>query len=382
MGHLLRLLFRPLIRFVPAAVFEGISLTISFVVVTLLTVVFSELLPKALTLRYVPSVAALTGVPVLGVLRVARPLVWLMNRMANAVTVPLGLGSVDAMEKEWHTAEEIRQIAAQAFEQGALTTRERSLILNALALGRRKARQVMVPRVRVVYVDLKRPMEQNRQVISDYLHTRLPVCDGGMDHVIGWVSTKEFLSAYNAAGDSSVLQLIARPPVFQPETIALDKLLTIFHRNKTELVFLVDEYGGVEGIVTLQDVVDELLTELTFAPPAGADDGAPAARPTQAADDAPASATPAEAALFAVPGDTPVPDVAARLGDPAWGSAELAATVGGLMVHHLGRLPEPGETVEADGVILRAAEVDRRHVRRVEVSLAKPATSPREREPV
>ena len=362
MGHLLRILFRPLIRFVPAAVFEGISLTVSFVVVTLLTVVFSELLPKALTLRYVPTVAALTGVPVLGVLRLARPLVWLMNAMANAVTRPLGLGSVDAMEKEWHTAEEIRQIAAQAFEQGALTTRERSLILNALALGRRKARQVMVPRVRVVYVDLKRPMDENRRVINDYLHTRLPVCDGGLDHVIGWISTKEFLSAYNAAGDSSVLQLIARPPVFQPETISLDKLLTVFHRSKTELVFLVDEYGGVEGIVTLQDVVDELLNELTFTPAANAEDTAPTARPPQPADDAPAPMT--------VPGDTPVPDLAARLGDPAWGAAEPAGTVGGVLVYHLGRLPEPGETVEVDGIVLRAAEVDRRHVRRVEIRRA------------
>src|SRR4029079_12267718 len=110
MTELLSLLFAPLASFVPHAIFRGVSFGLSFVIVTLLTVVFSELLPKALTLRYVPTVATLTAVPVLVVLRVTRPLVWVMNTMADLVTRPLGLGSVTEMEKEWHSAEEIRQI--------------------------------------------------------------------------------------------------------------------------------------------------------------------------------------------------------------------------------------------------------------------------------
>lgn len=126
-------------------------------IVTLLTVVFSELLPKALTLRYVPTVAAFTAVPVVGVLVAARPLVCLMNRMADLVTRPLGLGSVTEMEREWHTAEKIRQIASQAAEQGALTPQEQALVLNRLAPGKRRARQIMVPRTKVLYLDLCRP---------------------------------------------------------------------------------------------------------------------------------------------------------------------------------------------------------------------------------
>ena len=104
----------------------------------------------------------------------------------------------------------------RAAEQGTLTGRERSLILNTLALGRRTARQIMVPRVKVAYLDLRRSMDENRAVMNEYLYSRLPLCDGGMDHVIGVVPTKEFLSAYNEEGDSSVLQLIAHPPVFVP----------------------------------------------------------------------------------------------------------------------------------------------------------------------
>src|SRR5688572_20950801 len=108
MAQALHAILGPLLNHVSQQVFNAVSITLSFIVVTLLTVVFSELLPKALTLRYVPTTAVLTAVPILGIRRVVRPLVWLMNKMANAVTVPLGLGRVDDEHTERVTAEEIR----------------------------------------------------------------------------------------------------------------------------------------------------------------------------------------------------------------------------------------------------------------------------------
>jgi putative hemolysin len=298
-------------------------------------VVFSELLPKALTLRYVPTVAAFTAVPVVGVLVGARPLVWLMNAMADLVTRPLGLGSVTEMEREWHTAEEIRQITSQAAEHGALTPQEQALVLNSLALGKRRARQIMVPRTRVLYLDLRRPLEENRRVIGETLHTRFPLCDGGLDRVVGWVPTKEFLAAYHAEGDVQVLRLLARKPVFQPETVTLDKLLTAFRQERAGIVFLVDEYGGVEGMVTLADVVDELL-----AGPAAGAEGA-----------------------FEVPGDAPLHEVSARLRRPERDAT--AATLSGLIVSKLGRVPVAGEQLTIDGFSLKVLDSDGRVVRRV-----------------
>ena len=265
MSEVLSRLFSPLLEFVPAAVFKALSFGLSFVIVTLLTVVFSELLPKALTLRYVPAVAGVTAVPALWVLRATRPVVWLMNATANLVTRPLGLGRVDETEREWHTAEEIQLIAAEAARHGAISPRQQSLILNSLKLSRLKARQVMVPRVRVAWLDVRHSMDANRRLMNEHLYSRLPVCEGGLDHLIGVVHTKEFLAAYGAegdhGGDSSVLRLIARPPAFVPETLPLEKLLAEFTRHRSELLFLVDEYGGVEGLVTLKDVVDELVRE-------------------------------------------------------------------------------------------------------------------------
>jgi CBS domain containing-hemolysin-like protein len=154
-------------------------------------------------------------------------------------------------------------IASEAAEVGALTARERSLILNSLALGRKTAEQIMVPRVRVAYLDLRKTMDQNFRVVDQHLFSRHPLTDGGMDHVVGVIYTKEFLTAYHAGADTSMLPLIVRPPVFVPVTLTLDRLLAVFAEERAHMLFLVDEYGGVEGIVTMRDVVDELVSDTT-----------------------------------------------------------------------------------------------------------------------
>ncbi len=353
---LLLALFGPLARWMPERVFTVLSIAASFVVVTLLTVVFSELLPKA-TLRYAERFATLTAVPILAIRRAVRPLVWVMNRLANLVMRPLGLGSIEELEQEDVTVDEVRLMASRAADQGTLTGRERSLILNSLALGRRTARQIMVPRVRVAYLDLQRSMEENRAVMNEYLYSRLPLCDGGMDRVVGIVPTKEFLAAYHAEGDTSVLQLIAHPPAFAPDTIPLDNLLLLFDERKTHVVILADEHGGVEGIVTLTDVVDELIGEPKRTGDAAGDERA-------AGDGGGGDAV--------VGGELPLHELAARLDRDGWADGEGVVTVGGLVAARLGRIPVSGDVVQVDGVTLRVVEAGPRAARRVEISVAPP----------
>jgi CBS domain containing-hemolysin-like protein len=258
MSAVLHRLLDPLIRFSPG-VFSVIATALSFLIVTLLTVVFSELLPKAMTLRYVVTAAALTAVPVQFIRRITSPIVWLMNFVANLVTVPLGLGRVEEFEKQRVTPDELRLLTTQAADDGTVTAREQSLVLNSLAMGRRRANEIMIPRVSIAYLDLQSTAAENLAVIERHLYSRLPLVEAGMDHVIGVVRTKEALTAFYDQADNSVLQLIADVPVFVPENVRLDILLETFHDRRTQMVFLVDEYGGVEGLVTLQDVVDELL---------------------------------------------------------------------------------------------------------------------------
>jgi CBS domain containing-hemolysin-like protein len=260
MSRLLDYALSPLGFVLPRGASVVISTGLSFIIVTLLTVVLSELLPKALTLQHTVVVARLTAVPMVLVMRGIRPLVWLMNTMAGGVTRALGLGPVK-IEGEAHTAEEIRLIASEAADAGALTPRERSLILNSLALGKKTAEQIMVPRVRVAHLDLRKSMNENFRTVDEHLFSRHPLTDGGMDRIVGVIYAKEFLTAYHAGADTSVLQLIVHRPVFVPVTLKLDRLLAVFADERTRMLFLVDEYGGIEGMVTMTNVVDELVGE-------------------------------------------------------------------------------------------------------------------------
>lgn len=373
MSQVLEMAFGPLIAVMPAHVVTAISTALAFLVVTLLTVVLSELLPKALTLQYVQPAARLTAVPVLAIQQALRPLVWLMNVLANAITRPLGLGRVDDLERAGHTLEEFRLITTEAAREGVLSPRERSLILNTLAMGKRTARDIMVPRVRVAYLDVGASMEANRQIVERFLMSRMPVCRGGLDQVRGVIHTKEFLSAYygegvsdHGAGDSTVLELIARPAVFAPATVSLDRLMTLFQEQRTQFIFLVDEHGGVEGIVTLQDVVDELVGEIREVVAGGA---SPAGEPANGSTATTEATAAANEGPFEVDGSMPIHELARRLNVVEWEHDAAVSSVGGLMTEKIGRIPLPGEsTTLADGTTLRVMESDEKAVHRISVA--------------
>ncbi len=356
MSHLLLALLGPLAEVLPESVFRPLSIAVAFLVVTLLTVVFSELLPKALTLRYVPAVVRLTAVPIMVIGSAVRPIVWLMNGMANLVTLPLGLGRVESIEQDGASVEELRLLASEAAREGILSPAERALILNTLTLEHRLANRVMVPRTQVHYLDLKRSMDENRRVMDARLHTRYPLCDGGLDHVVGVVRSKAFLTAYHAEGDSSVLNLIADETVFLPELSTLGQVLALFREKKTDFAVLVDEYGGVAGIVTLRDIVDDLL---------GAVDESKALLAEALRGEA--SGMKPVTTRRVVRGDLALHELARLLNLPDWAAQDEAATVAGLIQSRLGTIGRAGQVVEVDGVELRILRSDARTIRRVEV---------------
>lgn len=199
--------------------------------------------------------------PITLLAKVVAPLVWVMNLLANAITLPLGLGRVEDAEKQTVSADELKLMANQAVEDGVVTPQERRIILASLTLGRCKARDIMVHRKLVQFVDVSKSMDDNKQTVDSALHSRFPLCNIELDKTIGVLSAKDFLTAYHAGGDTAMLQLISHEAIFVPEMITLDKLLTQLRDNKAQMVFLVDEYGSVQGMVTLQDVVDELIAD-------------------------------------------------------------------------------------------------------------------------
>lgn len=344
MTQLLQKLLGPLSSLIPPTVFSAISIIFAFTIVTFLTTVFSELLPKAVTLRFVPQIAALTAQPIKVILRLTGPIVWLMNRTANFVTVPLGLGKVDEAREEFHTVEELRLITSQSAEHGELSLRERSLILNSLTLGRRTARQIMVPRSRIAYLDLQRTREENRQIMDEHLYSRMPLCNGGIDNVIGVVRVREAITAFYAEGDVYTLQLIAQPAIFAPDTVPIDRLLLALDERRAQLVVLVDEHGGVEGLVTLRDVVDELVGKPLLL---GGTEGDGERKMT-------------------VDGELPLHELSASIGRELL-SENSSVTVGGLITEKLGRFPRRNDEVVINHVSLRVLKVEKRMIKQVEV---------------
>lgn len=330
--------------------FKPVALVMSFVLVTLLTVILSELVPKAIALQYTPLIARLTGPPIWFTRAALRPFVWVMDTLANLTTRVLGLGEVKIGD-DTVTADELGHITREAAESGNLTKRERTLILNSLTLGKRTAAEVMVPRVQVNFLDVTRTLEENLAVIGQYLFSRMPLCDGGMDHVLGVIYTKEFYAAYQelrATTDPSVLLLlIAKPPVFAPMTIDLDQLLQRFHDDKSHLVFLVDEHGGVQGIVTLTDVVNELVGPIM-----------------EGSDQKILSRS---AISMIVRAEMPISHLARHLHRTDWAIEADVRSVGGLMTSQLGRVPHVGEMIEIEGVRLFAHKTTARNVQEVRV---------------
>ena len=335
--------------------FRPVSLVMSFVLVTLLTVILSELVPKAVSLQYTVTVARFTAGPILLVRNILRPFVWVMDTLANLTTKSLGLGEVKIGD-DVVTADELGHITREAGEAGSLTTREQTLILNSLSLGKRTAAEVMVPRVKVNYLDITRSLDENLAVIGSYLFSRMPLCDGGMDHVLGVVYTKEFYAAYQELSDTTdpsvLLMLIAKQPIFAPMTIDLDQLLQRFHDDKSHLVFLVDEHGGVQGIVTLTDVVNELV-----GPIIEGTDTRILARDSKS---------------MTVRAELPIAHLARYMHLPNWAAEADVRSVGGLMTSELGRVPHKGETLEIDGVKLIAHKTTPRNVQEVRVILPPP----------
>lgn len=366
MSRLLMMGLGGLATAIPAEIFRPISLVISFTVVTLLTVVFSELLPKALTLRYVMAAAVITAVPVLAISYLVRPLVRLMNGMANLVTLPLGLGRVETLEDEEVSVEELRLLATEAARGGTLTGFERSLITNALSLQKRRADRIMVPRMRVAFLDLTRSMQANREVLHDNLYSHFPLCNGGIDKVVGVVATKQFLTAFQAAGETRVLELIADTPLFAPENANVAQILSLMNRTRTQFVILVEEHGGTAGIVTMRDVMEDLMgmvdeSKVVMKAALLGDlylDGAPTEQSAR---------QPRHESIRFIRGDLPVHELGRLLDRPYWSAENEAATVAGLIQLRLGEIGAIGDEVTVDGVRLRIAQSDGRTIQQVEV---------------
>lgn len=238
---------------------HSIALPLAFAVLTILHIVFGELAPKSLAIRYPTSTTLRVSIPLRVFYLIFRPFIWLLNGFANVILRAMGVKPIS--EQEIHSEEELRLIIAESEEGGAIEPAERELIQNVFDFDDRIVRQVMVPRVKITGLKAELTIREAMDTILNEGYSRYPVFENSLDEIIGIVHAKDVLTAY-FQDPAKGLRDVMRQTHFIPETKPIDTLLREFQRRKTQMAIVVSEFGGTIGIVTLEDILEELVGEI------------------------------------------------------------------------------------------------------------------------
>jgi putative hemolysin len=322
---------------------EGWASALSFIGVTIviayISLVIGELVPKRIALQRAESTALFLAGPVALLARVTRPFIWLLSISTNALVRLLGGNPHSG--KEQITGEELRDIVAATEE---LTAEERALIDDVFDAGDRELREVMLPRTEVAFLDASTPVHDAILEVSDAPHSRYPVIRGSADDVVGVVHIRDLLTP-DADRSTRRVGDLARETAFFPGTKQVIPALTEMRRLRQHLAIVVDEYGGTAGIVTLEDLVEELVGDIRD------EYDAEASGPRTDVD-----------GLLNLEDFTD--ETGVELPDGPY------ETVAGFVVSQLGELPSVGAVVEVDGHRLVVTELDGRRVARISVTSA------------
>lgn len=235
-----------------------ISLPLAFAAITFLHITLGEQAPKILAIQQARSATLFVAPPLVVFYQVFRPFIWILNSASNLMLRVVGLQVISSQEQA-HSEEELRMILAESAAGGSLTLGERRIMENVLNLEDKRAKQVMVPRSDVVFLSTTRSLDDNYRVLMESEYTRFPLCDGDLDHVIGMVHARSLLQRVIARRPPTSLRELAQDVPFFPENIRLDTLLRHFLRGRRHMAMLVDEYGVISGIVTFEDVLEQLV---------------------------------------------------------------------------------------------------------------------------
>jgi len=336
-----------------APVAHSISITISFILISALHIVFGEQVPKFLAIEKSVSTALWTSHLLHGFYVLTYPAIWLLRTITNAALRMFGIRIATA-EGEVHSVDELRMILASSEKAGILSEENREIIEGVFQFSKRTARQIMVPRTDVVVLSIKKSIEENLETIRTTRHTRYPLCDGTLDQTIGLIHVKDLFLA-QLRGPGKPLDQLKRDILFVPENSTVESLLSQFIEHKTHMAVVVDEYGGASGIVSLENITEELFGQIQ--------DEFDRERP---------EIEPMGNGKYRVRGDYLIEDLADRLkidlGEPE------EETVGGYVAARLGREVVAGDCVELGELAITVLEAERFRVRWVMAQTKMPAT--------
>ena len=236
-----------------------ISIGLSFTFITTLHIVIGEQAPKVLALQRSEMVSLAVAWPLKIVYWVLRPFIWLLDRLSNMV---LALFGVHAIHGEVaHTSEEIRVLLDQSKQSGEIQDSEHELIENVFEFNDRMVKQIMVPRTKLSAIDINAPQDAVLEVVYNEGFSRIPVYQGNIDNIVGVLYVKDLLQIIRQQQPIELARIM-RPAYFVPETKKINRLMRQFQRKHMHMAIVSDEFGGVSGIVTMEDIVEELVGEI------------------------------------------------------------------------------------------------------------------------
>jgi CBS domain containing-hemolysin-like protein len=238
-----------------------VSLGIAFGIITFLHIVLGELAPKSLAIQRAQQTALWVAVPLTLFYKVFYPAIWALNRVANWVLRIVGIEPVSEAELG-HSEEELRLLLADRGDAGTEGSLGRAISLKAFSLKNLKARNIMLPRNKIVALFVEHSADSNLRTAEASRHTRFPLCRGTVDQVIGMVHVKDLLWQIHAQRDQARIEAIRRDILYIPELVNLETLLAMFLEKKCHMAIVVDEFGGTLGMVTLEDVLEEMVGEI------------------------------------------------------------------------------------------------------------------------
>ncbi|MCS7057977.1 MAG: hemolysin family protein [Meiothermus sp.] len=336
-----------------SSLLPSFSFALSVVLITFVTVLFGELIPKGIALQRTEQVAGLAILPLNLFQRLTSPLVWLFSRSGNFFLRLMGLKEAPSHSMVG-SAEELKLIVEASSKQGVLDESEGEIISQILDLEETPVRSIMVPRVEMVTIAAESTLREFWQTVREHRYSRVPVYEGTVDNIIGIAYARDLLEFSESMLDSTQVKSICHPAYFVPETMGARELLREMRRRKTHMAIVVDEFKGTAGLVTLEDIIEEIIGEIY----------------DESDEEEAAPIQELGPGIYVMDASIPLEDVSEALG------IELPegeyGTLSGFLMDEFGRIPEAGERLEYEGYLFIVETADPRGIERVRVE-KKPA---------
>jgi CBS domain containing-hemolysin-like protein len=239
---------------------HALSFALGFGALTFLHIILGELAPKALAIQHAETTALIVSFPLQIFYRVFRPVIWLLNTSANAILNMIGI-SLSRSNELLHSAEELQIIVTEGAKSGVLNKTEQELISSIFEFSNTTAKEIMIPRADMIAVALSTPREKLIRVVTEEGYSRLPVYKDSIDNIVGIIYTKDLISLLEHR-DLIVLEDIIRPAYFVPSLIKVSQLMRELQEQKIHMAIVIDEFGGTQGLITMEDILEEIVGEI------------------------------------------------------------------------------------------------------------------------